>query len=174
MDKVPIGKGDGSNAPSTVVHINPLDDNTDPTPFAFKPYDLAALMDIKTLKNLDTMGGLEGLCAGLGTNPTKGLSAHELAKTLVVKVPLPPPFPIVNEFTAPTRCRRALRSRWPSRTRFWYVNITVPITFTHSALGSAEYCCCSLLGPWHLSRCRLGAQTRGLYRRHAALRSSEC
>ena len=80
MDKAPIGKGDGSNAPSTVTHINPSDDNTDPTPFAFKPYALAALVDPKTLKDLDTMGGLEGLCNGLGTNPTKGLSAHSLGQ----------------------------------------------------------------------------------------------
>ena len=79
--KAPIGKagkGDGSDPPSTVAHINPLDDNTDPTPFAFNPYALAALVHPKTLKDLDTMGGLDGLCAGLGTNPTKGLSAHSL------------------------------------------------------------------------------------------------
>ena len=82
MDKATIGKGDGSDVPSTVVHINPLDldDNTDPTPFAFKPYALAALVHTETLKDLDTMGGLEGLCAGLGTNPTKGLSAHSLGQ----------------------------------------------------------------------------------------------
>ena len=79
MVKAPIGKGDGSDVPPTVVHINPLDD-TDPTPFAFKPYALAALVHPKTLKDLDTMGGLEGLCAGLGTNPTKGLSAHSLGQ----------------------------------------------------------------------------------------------
>ena len=77
-EKAATGKGDGSDALSTVPHINPLDDNSDPTPFAFKPLSLAALVDPKTLKDLDTMGGLEGLCAGLGTNPTKGLSAHSL------------------------------------------------------------------------------------------------
>ena len=110
MVKTPIGNRDGSDVPSTVVHINPLDDNINPTPFAFKPYALAALVHPKTLKDLDTMGGLEGLCAGLGTNPTKGLSAHSLGQgtrdgeKLVVKVPLPPRLPIVNEFTAPTRC----------------------------------------------------------------------
>ena len=80
MDKAPIGKGDGSDVPSTVVHINPLDDNIDPTPFAFEPYALAALVHSKSLKDLDTMGGLEGLCAGLGTNPTTGLSAHSLGQ----------------------------------------------------------------------------------------------
>ena len=79
-EKATSGKGDGSDAPSTIAHINPQDDNTDPTPFAFKPYALAALVDPKTLKDLDTMGGLEGLCAGLGTNPSKGLSAHSLGE----------------------------------------------------------------------------------------------
>jgi len=79
-EKAQIGKGDGSGAPPTVAHINPLDDNTDPTPFAFKPYALAALLDPKTLKDLDTMGGLEGICTGLGTNPAKGLSAHSLGQ----------------------------------------------------------------------------------------------
>ena len=69
-----------SDVPSTIVHINPLDDNTDPTPFAFNPYALAALVHPKPLKGLDTIGGLEGLCAGLGTNPTKGLSAHSLGQ----------------------------------------------------------------------------------------------
>ena len=79
-EKATIGKADGSDAPSTIAHINPLDDHTDPTPFAFKPYALAALVDPKSLKDLDTMGGLEGLCAGLGTNPSKGLSPHSLGE----------------------------------------------------------------------------------------------
>ena len=74
------GKGDGTDATSAIPHINPLEDNTDPTPFAFKPFPLAALVDPKTLKDLDAMGGLEGLCAGLGTNPTNGLSAHSLGQ----------------------------------------------------------------------------------------------
>jgi len=73
-------KGDGSDAPPPVAHVNPADDTTDPTPFAFKPYALAALLDPKTLEDLDKMGGLENLCAGLGTNPTKGLSAHSLGQ----------------------------------------------------------------------------------------------
>ena len=56
MVNAPIGKGDGSDPSSTVAHVNLLDDNTDPTPFA-------ALVHPKALKDLDTMGGLEGLCA---------------------------------------------------------------------------------------------------------------
>jgi Ca2+-transporting ATPase len=79
-EKAPIGKGDASDAPATIAHVNPLEDNTDPTPFTFKPLALAALVDPKTLQDLDTMGGLEGICTGLGTSPTKGLSAHSLGQ----------------------------------------------------------------------------------------------
>ena len=79
-EKATIGKSDGSTAPSTISRIDSLDGNTDPTPFAFKPRALAALVDPKSLKDLDTMGSLEGLCAGLGTNPSKGLSAHSLGE----------------------------------------------------------------------------------------------
>ena len=72
MVKAPIGR-DGSDPSSTVVHINLLDDNTDPTPLAFKPY----FVHPKPLKDLDTMGGLEVLCAG----PIKGLSAPSLGQS---------------------------------------------------------------------------------------------
>ena len=75
-----VYKGDGNDALPTCVHINPNDDHTDPTPFAFEPYALAALVDPKTLKGLENIGGLEGLCTGLGTSPTKGLSAHSLGQ----------------------------------------------------------------------------------------------
>jgi P-type Ca2+ transporter type 2C len=74
-------KEDGNDTPAaTVPHINPVDDHTDPTPFAFKPLELAALVDPKTLQDLDKMGGLQGLCTGLGTSPTTGLSAHSLGQ----------------------------------------------------------------------------------------------
>ena len=75
-----MDRGDGNDPPPTVAHIDPTADHTDPTPFAFKPYALAALVDPKTLKDLEKMGGLEGLCAGLGTSPTRGLSAHSLGQ----------------------------------------------------------------------------------------------
>jgi len=50
------------------------DENIDPTPFGFKPYHLASLVDPKNLETLETMGGIEGLLAGLGVDPTNGLS----------------------------------------------------------------------------------------------------
>ena len=50
------------------------DENIDPTPFAFKPYHLASLVDPKNLETLESMGGIKGLLAGLGVDPTNGLS----------------------------------------------------------------------------------------------------
>jgi Ca2+-transporting ATPase len=45
----------------------------DPTPFVFEPYHLASLVDPKNLESLEAIGGIEGLLAGLGTNPASGL-----------------------------------------------------------------------------------------------------
>ena len=79
---------DAYAAPANVAYVSPTggladaaDDYTaDPTPFAFKPCALAALVDPKSLEGLERMGGLEGLCAGLGTGRTNGLSAHSLGQ----------------------------------------------------------------------------------------------
>jgi Ca2+-transporting ATPase len=68
------------DALATVAHINPVDDHTDPTPFGFKPNDLAALVDPKNLNDLEKMDGMDGLCKGLGTDRTRGLSAHSLGQ----------------------------------------------------------------------------------------------
>ncbi|EKM58525.1 uncharacterized protein PHACADRAFT_252935 [Phanerochaete carnosa HHB-10118-sp] len=49
------------------------DEGIDPTPFAFKPYQLASLVDPKNLSALTQMGGTDGLLKGLGTHPKHGL-----------------------------------------------------------------------------------------------------
>jgi len=49
------------------------DEHIDPTPFAFKPYHLASLVDPKNLETLETMGGINGLFAGLGVDSNSGL-----------------------------------------------------------------------------------------------------
>ncbi|TFY80381.1 hypothetical protein EWM64_g3629 [Hericium alpestre] len=46
----------------------------DPAPFAFKPFQLASLVDPKNIEALEAMGGVEGLLRGLGTHRTAGLS----------------------------------------------------------------------------------------------------
>jgi Ca2+-transporting ATPase len=43
-------------------------------PFAFRPFQLASLVDPKSLETLEGMGGVGALLRGLGTHPTHGLS----------------------------------------------------------------------------------------------------
>jgi len=50
------------------------DEHIDPTPFAFEPYRLASLVNPKNLEALEAMGGIDGLLAGLGVDPTNGLN----------------------------------------------------------------------------------------------------
>jgi Ca2+-transporting ATPase len=45
-------------------------------PFAFKPLQLASLVDPKSLETLENMGGVGALLHGLGTHPTHGLSTE--------------------------------------------------------------------------------------------------
>ncbi|KAI0046577.1 calcium-translocating P-type ATPase [Auriscalpium vulgare] len=48
-----------------------------PAPFAFKPSQLAHLVDPKSLEALEAMGGINGLLRGLGTDRTRGLSTSK-------------------------------------------------------------------------------------------------
>jgi hypothetical protein len=43
-------------------------------PFAFKPLQVASLVDPKSLENLEKLCGVEGLLRGLGTNRLHGLN----------------------------------------------------------------------------------------------------
>ena len=43
-------------------------------PFAFKPLQLASLVDPKSLESLESLGGVDAILRGLGTQPTHGLS----------------------------------------------------------------------------------------------------
>ena len=61
---------DGDNAGA--VGLDCAEANIDP--FAFKPLDLVALVDSKSLENLEGFGGVEGLLHGLGTNRHRGLN----------------------------------------------------------------------------------------------------
>ena len=45
-------------------------------PFAFKPLQLASLIDPKSLETLECMGGVDAIFRGLGTQPTYGLSTE--------------------------------------------------------------------------------------------------
>jgi Ca2+-transporting ATPase len=48
----------------------------DPTPFRFKPYELAGMLDPKNIGTLVGFGGIDGLLRGLGTNPDTGLMTN--------------------------------------------------------------------------------------------------
>ena len=61
----------------------PHDAHVDPTPFAFKPYELARMLDPKNLELLESLGGTQGLLRGLGTNPTRGLGRRSLRTATV-------------------------------------------------------------------------------------------
>ena len=53
------------------------DGHSDPTPFAFRPFHLASLVDPKNLDTLEAMGGITGLLRGVGVDAANGLSIGE-------------------------------------------------------------------------------------------------
>ncbi|KAI9437977.1 calcium-translocating P-type ATPase [Lactarius indigo] len=66
-----------SSSPSSETEIGSgttLDASLNVEPFAFKPLQLANLVDPKSIENLERLGGVEGLLCGLGTNRRCGLS----------------------------------------------------------------------------------------------------
>lgn len=50
------------------------DDQVDPSPFKFRPVELASLLDPKNLDALEALGGTDGLLHGLGTDRSRGLT----------------------------------------------------------------------------------------------------
>ncbi|KAG5651154.1 hypothetical protein H0H81_009669 [Sphagnurus paluster] len=51
----------------------------DPTPFRFRPFELAHMLDPKSFDALDRFGGTPGLLHGLGTDANTGLSREALS-----------------------------------------------------------------------------------------------
>jgi len=171
-------KGDGNDSPPAIAHINPNDDTTDPTPFAFKPFALAALVDPKTLEDLEKMGGLEGLCTGLGTNPTRGLSAHSLGlgggadgEKSGGEGPLGAPLSdrqrVYGVNSLPVRRSKSLlQFMWLAlKDKVLVCYFAIPTAFTQLcsiSLGSSQCRRCYFLGTWHLPRRRRRAPARTL------------
>ncbi|KAF8896568.1 calcium-transporting ATPase [Infundibulicybe gibba] len=56
------------------------DEGMDPAPFAFKPYQLAHMLDPKNLDALTNFGGTDALLRGLGTDREHGLSKASLLR----------------------------------------------------------------------------------------------
>ncbi|KXN81316.1 Calcium-transporting ATPase 2 [Leucoagaricus sp. SymC.cos] len=61
------------------------DEGLDPAPFAFKPYQLAHMLDPKNLDTLTGFGGVTGLLRGLGTSAEHGLSTGLLPRSGTVR-----------------------------------------------------------------------------------------
>lgn len=55
------------------VRLDTANANSNVNPLAFKPLELVALVDQKSIENLESLGGVEGLLHGLGTNRRCGL-----------------------------------------------------------------------------------------------------
>jgi Ca2+-transporting ATPase len=73
------GETDEVEEPTQTNHQLELaqDEAIDPKPFYFKPYQLAHMLDPKSLDALIAMGGIEGLLRGLGTDAERGLSTED-------------------------------------------------------------------------------------------------
>jgi len=69
-------KDDGSR-PNHRVQLE-QDKDMNPKPFAFKPYELAHMLDPKNIEFLELLGGVDNLIHGLGTHPTHGLTKTSL------------------------------------------------------------------------------------------------
>ncbi|KAF8150651.1 calcium-transporting ATPase [Crassisporium funariophilum] len=59
------------------------DEAIDPAPFRFKPYQLAHMLDPKSLETLTSFGGTDGLIRGLGSNAERGLTTSKGKETEV-------------------------------------------------------------------------------------------
>ena len=73
------GESDEDEEPTKTNHQLELaqDEAIDPKPFQFKPYQLAHMLDPKSLEALIAMGGIKGLLRGLGTDAERGLSTDD-------------------------------------------------------------------------------------------------
>jgi len=52
------------------------DESIDPSPFRFKPFQLAHLLDPKSFQTLVAFGGIDGIIRGLGTHAERGLTTE--------------------------------------------------------------------------------------------------
>lgn len=71
IDSVLEGENAGVGIAELACRSVEADPNVNPS--AFKPLQFVALVDSKSLGNLEKLGGIEGLLHGLGTNPRRGL-----------------------------------------------------------------------------------------------------
>ncbi len=78
-DKSKKKKKTGDSADdSLTAHQRELaqDESIDPSPFRFKPFQLAHLLDPKSFQTLVAFGGIDGIIRGLGTHAERGLTTE--------------------------------------------------------------------------------------------------
>ncbi|KAJ7650379.1 Ca-transporting ATPase [Roridomyces roridus] len=75
---VPPANGDKGEKPENPAQLALELSNIDPTPFRFRPDDLAMMLDPKRLETLEEIGGVDSLLEGLGTTSDMGLSGSSL------------------------------------------------------------------------------------------------
>ena len=78
-DKSKKKKKTGDSADdSLTAHQRELaqDESIDPSPFRFKPFQLAHLLDPKSFQTLVALGGIDGIIRGLGTHAERGLTTE--------------------------------------------------------------------------------------------------
>jgi Ca2+-transporting ATPase len=66
---------------NTRLELEQDSEDVDPSPFAYKPFTLASMLDPKSLEVLENLGGIQGLLKGLGTSRTRGLRKEALMKS---------------------------------------------------------------------------------------------
>jgi Ca2+-transporting ATPase len=88
-------KGAGLARPATLDLKQEAD--LDVHPFAFKPLQLAGLVDPKSLETLESMGGVDALLRGLGTHTAHGLSTESGSPLAPAR--LASPGPTLQSFT---------------------------------------------------------------------------
>src|SRR5688572_17637072 len=81
-DGKPDGKKKNKEEQAQTAHQQELeqDSRIDPAPFAFKPFQLAHMLDPKSLPTLISFGGIQGLLDGLGTSSENGLMTGSLPR----------------------------------------------------------------------------------------------
>lgn len=79
-----LNKDESSDDDATPRHAQRVelaqDTDIDPTPFQFKPYELASMLDPKDIQILERLGGVDTLIRGLGTHRTRGLGKKALLR----------------------------------------------------------------------------------------------
>lgn len=109
------------------------DMGSSPSPFHFKPYELANLLDAKNLDALESLGGVDALLSGLNTSRDKGLTQQALERSETISGHVPgdgrPPDPGSGG---------ASRRRYPQKQGHTVTEPSDEVKSTHEDEGNTE------------------------------------